>query len=179
MKGHTRNKGFTLIEVLVTLVLLTIGMLALVSMQGRGIQFTADSVARNNAIMLASEMMEVMRANPAARDTYLFVELPAEGTCPEDNEDVEASNVAEQITCWSKKVRTLLPGTNGNSAKAEAVRNNFYICRSKELGTCDASGGSAIDIQVAWRSVGERCRDGEGEGDEDPFICTLRLRGEL
>ncbi len=178
MKRHTKNRGFTLIEVLVTLVLLTIGMLALVAMQSRGIQFTADSVARNNAIMLANEMMEMMRANPAARDAYLFEALPAESAC-DDEEVVQASDVAEQMTCWNEKARTLLPGTSGDGGEAQAVRNNFYTCRSKQLGLCDAGEGSAVEIQVAWRSVGERCRDGDGAGDDDPFICTLRLRGEL
>lgn len=178
MKRRTKNSGFTLIEVLVTLVLLTIGMLALVAMQSRGIQFTADSVARNNAVMLANEMMEMMRANSTARDAYLFEALPADDNC-EDEEDVEASDVAKQVACWGKKARTLLPGTSGDGGEAQAVRNNFYTCRSKQLGLCDAGEGSAVEIQVAWRSVGERCRDGDGAGDDDPFICTLRVRGEL
>lgn len=178
MKSHIKNRGFTLIEVLVTLVLLTIGMLSLVAMQGRGIQFTADSVARNNAIMLANEMMEMMRANPTARDAYLFEVLSADDDC-EDEEEVEVSDVANQVACWSEKARTLLPGTSGDGEEAQAVRNNFYTCRSKQLGTCDAGEGSAVEVQIAWRSVGERCRDGDGAGDDDPFICTLRLRGEL
>jgi len=192
MKRHIKNRGFTLIEVLVTLVLLTIGMLSLVAMQGRGIQFTADSVARNNAIMLANEMMEMIRANPKALEDdlkgyyrlnpetlkhYIFDELEAEGSCSDD--EIEVNDVAEQITCWSEKARMLLPGTDGDSADAKAVRNNFYICRSKQPDACDADAGSAVEIQVAWRSVGERCRDGDGAGDDDPFICTLRLRGEL
>lgn len=178
MKRHIKNLGFTLIEVLVTLVLLTIGMLSLVAMQGRGIQFTADSVARNNAIMLANEMMEMIRANPTARNAYLFETLPADDAC-DDAEVIEASDVAKQVACWSEKVRTLLPGTSADSGEAQAVRNNFYACRSKQLGLCEANTGSAVEIQVAWRTVGERCRDEDGVGDDDPFICTLRLRGEL
>ena len=52
-----RDQGFSLIEVMVTLVLLTVGMLGLVVMQGRGIQYTADAAQRNNALMLANEAM--------------------------------------------------------------------------------------------------------------------------
>lgn len=179
MIKHAHSRGFTLVEVLVTLVLLTIGMLALATMQGRGIQFTSDSVARNNAIMLANEMMEMMRANPTARDAYLFEALPTDGSCDDDEEEVQASNVAAQMTCWSEKTRKLLPGTSGDGEEAQAVRNNFYSCRSKQPGLCDAGEGSAVETQVAWRSVGERCHDGDGDGEDDPFICTLRLRGEL
>ncbi|WP_222910738.1 type IV pilus modification protein PilV [Pseudomonas sp. DNDY-54] len=177
MKKRFHNRGFSLIEVLVTLVLLTIGMLALVAMQGRGIQFTSDSVARNNGIMLATEVLETMRANPGARDEYLIEKLQADGEC--SGEAVEVSDVTEQMACWSEKARALMPGANGDGAEAIAVRNNFYICRSVELQECITNDGSAIEVQIAWRSNGERCREEEGEGDADPFICTLRLRGEL
>lgn len=168
----TTQRGFSLIEVLVTLVLLTIGMLGLVAMQGRGIQFTADSVSRNNAAMLATEIMEKVRANPDGRDDYLISQLEAEGEC--DTPPVAANDVARQMTCWSEKVRTLMPGTAGGDADAVAVRNAFYICRSLVPGTCVADDGSTIEVQIAWRSNGETCGTGT-----DPFICTLRLRGEL
>jgi len=177
MKKRLHNRGFSLIEVLVTLVLLTIGMLALVAMQGRGIQFTSDSVARNNAIMLATEVLETMRANPGARDDYLIEQLQADGEC--SGEAVDVADVTEQLTCWSEKARMLMPGANGDGAEAVAVRNNFYVCRSLQAGACAADDGSTIEVQIAWRSNGERCREGDGEGDDDPFICTLRLRGEL
>lgn len=177
MKKRHHNKGFSLIEVLVTLVLLTIGILALVAMQGRGIQFTSDSVARNNAIMLSTEILETMRANPGARDNYLIEKLQADGECSGDAVDI--ADVSEQLACWSEKARMLMPGTNGDGPDAVAVRNNFHICRSLQAGTCVAGNGSAIEVQVAWRSNGERCREGNGDGENDPFICTLRLRGEL
>lgn len=164
------NRGFSLIEVLVTLVLLTVGMLGLVAMQGRGIQFTSDSVARNNAVMLATEIMEKIRANPDARDDYMMNQLEAQGECGDD--PIAVDNVARQLTCWGEKVRTLMPGTAGADADAVAVRNAFYICRSQVPGACAA--GSTVEVQVAWRSNGETCGNGA-----DPFICTLRLRGEL
>ncbi|RIA19789.1 type IV pilus assembly protein PilV [Ectopseudomonas oleovorans] len=168
----TTQRGFSLIEVLVTLVLLTIGMLGLVAMQGRGIQFTADSVSRNNAAMLATEIMEKIRANPDARDDYLISQLEAEGEC--GTAAIAANDVAKQLTCWSEKVRTLMPGSAGGDADAVAVRNAFYICRSVVPGACAAGSGSTVEVQVAWRSNGDTCGNGA-----DPFICTLRLRGEL
>lgn len=172
MNKRLNNRGFSLIEVLVTLVLLTIGMLALVAMQGRGIQFTADSVARNNAIMLATELLETMRANPSGRDDYLIEKLQTDGEC--SGEAVQVSDVAEQLACWSEKARLLMPGANGDGTEPIAVRNNFYACRSVQAGACEADDGSTIEVQIAWRSNGERCGNGN-----DPFICTLRLRGEL
>lgn len=172
MTLRNTQSGFSLIEVLVTLLLLTVGMLGLVAMQGRGIQFTSDSVARNNAVMLATEIMEKIRANPDARDDYLIDQLAADGEC--EGGQVDATDVAEQLTCWSEKARMLMPGTAGDDDDAVAVRNAFYVCRSVQPGVCAAGAGSTVEVQVAWRSNGESCGNGA-----DPFICTLRLRGEL
>ena len=58
-----RSKGFSLIEVLVTLLLVTVGLLGVVALQSRGIQFTQDSVQRNSAIELSNQLLELMRAN--------------------------------------------------------------------------------------------------------------------
>lgn len=58
------NKGFSLIEVLVALLLTTIGVLGMVALQGRSIQYTQDSVQRNTAIVLAGDLIEIVRAHP-------------------------------------------------------------------------------------------------------------------
>ncbi|WP_276488542.1 type IV pilus modification protein PilV [Ectopseudomonas mendocina] len=176
MNMKRTSHGFSLIEALVTLVLLTVGILGLVAMQGRGIQLTSDSVARNNAALLATELMEKIRANPERLGEFELNELPA-GDCAFNDPDgspIGASDVDQQLACWSSKVRTLLPGTDGDSSDAQAVRNQFRVCRSKTPGACD--NGSAVEVQLAWRSNGESC--GTGASDAR-FICRFSLRGEL
>ena len=168
-KTRSANNGFTLIEVMVTLILLTIGMLGLVAMQGRGIQYTTDSTQRNNAAMLASDLLEQIRANPSALDSYLMTTLPAAGTC-DTSTAIQANDVAQQLTCWSNKVRLLLPDV-------EVLKDQFYVCRSSAPGTCAV--GSAVEIQVAWRSLGDGCLDASAPANSDPTICRFRLRGEL
>ncbi len=166
---HNAGNGFTLIEVMVTLILLTIGMLGLVAMQGRGIQYTTDSVQRNNAAMLATDLLEQIRANPSTLDNYLLTELPAAGTC-DTSTAIQASDVDQQLTCWSNKVRLLLPD-------AETLKDQFYVCRSSSPGVCAA--GSAVEIQIAWRASGDGCLDASAPANSDPGICRFRLRGEL
>lgn len=171
MSNQTRkNRGFSLIEVMVTLLLLTVGMLGLVVMQGRGIQYTTDSAQRNNALMLANEAMEMMRA-AGAKDAdahYLFNELPPSEDC--ENE-LDASAVDKQLGCWAKRVRLLLPD-------AEALKGEFQVCRSNAPKTC-ANNGSAFMVQVAWRAAGDDCMDDSPEAGNDPSICRLHLQGEL
>jgi len=58
------SKGFTLIEVLVTIVVVSIGLLGLAGLQISGLRANVSSEARSKATLLASDIIERMRANP-------------------------------------------------------------------------------------------------------------------
>jgi type IV pilus assembly protein PilV len=67
-KSTTHNPrhhaGFTLIEVLVTVVVVSIGLLGLAGLQINGLRANVSSEARSKATLLASDIIERMRANP-------------------------------------------------------------------------------------------------------------------
>ncbi len=58
-----RNHGFSMIEVLVTLMVLSIGLLGLAAMQANSIQNTHGAYVRTQATYLAYDMLDRMRAN--------------------------------------------------------------------------------------------------------------------
>jgi len=60
--------GFTLIEVLVTLLVLSIGMLGVASLQMYGTRSGHDAYLRSQAVMLAYDIADRMRANPDGVD---------------------------------------------------------------------------------------------------------------
>ena len=59
-------RGLSLIEILVTVVVLSIGLLGIAGMQAFGMRYSHDSYARSQANILANELIERMRANPDA-----------------------------------------------------------------------------------------------------------------
>lgn len=61
-----KNVGFTLLEVLISIVIFSVGLLGLASLQGMGLKLTHDSMNRTVATLLANDMMDRMRANVAA-----------------------------------------------------------------------------------------------------------------
>lgn len=67
VKRHYCN-GFTLIEVLITLIVLSIGMLGLASLQVTGLKLGHDSKLRTTATILAHDMADRMRSNPSIMD---------------------------------------------------------------------------------------------------------------
>ena len=57
------NKGFSLFEVLIALLVLSIGLLGLANLQGRSISSSYNAHLRTQAISLAQSMVDRMRAN--------------------------------------------------------------------------------------------------------------------
>lgn len=77
-----RNDGFTLIEVLVTLIVLSVGLLGLAALQTIGTKLNFESSQRTQAVIQLYDMADRIRANPVARaagsyDTVISGYLPS------------------------------------------------------------------------------------------------------
>lgn len=183
----TTNNGFSLIEVLVALLLTTIGVLGMVALQGRSIQYTQDSVQRNTAVVLAGDLIEVIRANPKELFSLAPPKFPMNSgmketsllykEAGEDFADREAcvasptriAQTAKELRdCWADRAEALLPGG------AELFKEHTYICRSSTPNTCDNK-GSMIEVRMAWQVREGACLD---DSDLDSTICTYTVRVE-
>lgn len=66
-----RNAGFSLIEVLVTIVILLIGLLGLAGLQGRALTLQMESYQRSQALILLKDMADRISANRANAADYV------------------------------------------------------------------------------------------------------------
>lgn len=66
------QQGTSLIETVVALFVLAIGMLGVLSMQVKSMQFNQSAYYYSQAVYLANEILENMRSNPGAANTYLI-----------------------------------------------------------------------------------------------------------
>ncbi len=69
---HRYSNGFTLVEVLVTIVVVSIGLLGLAGLQINGLRANVSSETRSKATLLASDIVERMRANLAGVDANAY-----------------------------------------------------------------------------------------------------------
>ena len=65
-----RAQGFSIVEVLVALVVLSIGMLGIAALYVESLRAGRTAVYRTQAVNLASDMADRIRANRNARDAY-------------------------------------------------------------------------------------------------------------
>lgn len=122
-----RNRGMTLVEALVALVVLSVGMLGIAGLMLTGISSNRSALYRTQAVNLASDMAERIRANASARvayDSLAYGGVPALRDCaPTANGaggNCTAALLAEDdLARWLASIRTALPAFRGEPAQGD------------------------------------------------------------
>lgn len=106
------SSGFGLIEVLVALLILAIGLLGMASLQTTSLQLTTGSQSRTQAILLAEDIVERIRANRPNIDDYA---LDGEAVdCDPEFEIANATVAVDDLAEWQNALGCLLPGGSGD-----------------------------------------------------------------
>ena len=103
-QGTKNQSGFSLLEVLIALLILSIGLLGLAALQTTGLRSNQMATMRTLATQIAYDMSDRMRANPAgmANDQYVI----ATNGIPANPPATRADN---DLTEWRAQVARL-PG---------------------------------------------------------------------
>jgi type IV pilus assembly protein PilV len=115
------ESGFTLLELLVTLVILSIGLLGLGLMQTTGLGMTKTAYARTQAMMLAGDIADRVHANHNNAANYVGASAPGAVTCAADNLCLGPALAASDMADWSNRLQIELPGGSGQIADAGAT----------------------------------------------------------
>lgn len=152
------QRGITLLESLVAIVVMALGILGILGVQMRTLSDTQTGVRRAQAIRLIEDMGERMKANPSALanlSSYVS-NFAASPTVPSCASGCTAANLATyDVAVWKRTVRESLPLGKASIfvAPGEADGNR------RQLG-----------VIVAWR---ENERDGMSTTDKAAINATL------
>lgn len=112
-KQSEKAGGFTLIEVLIAMVILSVGMLGIAGLYVTSMQAGRTSILRHNAVTLAGDVADRIRANPRAAASYALADPGTPSACfaaaTNCNRDEMAAN---DIYLWNQQARDSMP--NGN-----------------------------------------------------------------
>jgi type IV pilus assembly protein PilV len=152
--GRAHEAGMTLIEILVAIVVLSVGLLGLAGLQIKGIQVNQGSVYRWQASMLAEDIADRIRADNvgASNGNYKVTGGVAAGT----------GSLATQsaVTDWLARVSTLPGGTATIPAPVKT-----------------ASGSNQVTITVGWTDARAQTGSGVASGATAPgsFVLTTEF----
>jgi type IV pilus assembly protein PilV len=126
-----RQRGFTLIEVLVSLLVFAFGVLALVGLQGVAIRFSTDAQNRADATFLADQLLgRMLISDPATIATFAHHATGNAKCAP-----TGAASGNAVVTEWLDEVANLLPGA---TAAEQQIAVN--------------AGTGQVTVRLCWQS---------------------------
>lgn len=138
------QRGVSLIEVMVAIVVFGVGMLGLALLETKGAQFTKESGSRSNAIIQARSLADAMRANPVGLNPadgsssyYLY-----DGTVTPDPSACGSGNVA--CTRAKNDLKAWLASLKSGSIAAVGV-SSANVSHDATLGT--------YTVTVSWSGL--------------------------
>ena len=135
--GRSRQRGFTIVEALVALVILAVGMLGIASLYVTTLRASGSAASRMQAINLASDLGDRIRANRTAGAAYAGAAaangttcIGAAATC------TPAQMAAHDLFVWQAAIQAALPGAAGAVVVNAGANPTTY------------------QIQVSWAEAG-------------------------
>lgn len=141
-----RQLGFNLIEVMVALVILSIGILGMAKLQVTGLQQNQSAYMRSQANLLAYDVIDRMRVNRDAINNYLQVTSgAADANCLAVAGCSETEMASHDLSEWFVTISRELPSGSG------------LVCRSDTSGDVngapdceDNSTDNPVVVYVWW-----------------------------
>ena len=143
MKTHSRQSGFTMVEVLVALVVLAIGLLGIAALFLNSLQAGRTAIYRTEAIELAADLADRIRMNRTAQAAYdsAFADVEvAAPACATTGGCTDAELAATDLSTWKAAIAERLPSGAGQvvvTLPAAAGEPTSYV------------------VTVQWAEVGE------------------------
>jgi type IV pilus assembly protein PilV len=153
-----RQRGLTMVESLVALVVLSTGMLGIASLYVASLRAERNALVRTQAVYLVSDMVDRIRANAVARSAYdsgSYAGGPADKGCVTKNNCSTTALAEDDLHHWIEAAKKL-PGYR----KAEVTF------------TAAASAGQPDDyrVRVEWMEAGDAAATG---ANAPSFVETL------
>ncbi len=126
--------GFTLVEVLVSLVILALGILGTIAMQTYALNDSQDAYLRTQAIFLVHDIGDRIRANTAG---WAFVPSPFDFACNQPGANCLPVQMAQfDYGYWQNAVATQLPGGVGEVHRRGAL--------------CSGAAAEGLGVKITW-----------------------------
>jgi type IV pilus assembly protein PilV len=125
--GRKFRRGFTMLEMLVSLVILSVGLLGVAILQTKGQQFNHMSYLYTQSSYLAYDIMDRMRANEISAKTGSYQKaLPSEMSADCTKQNCSPSQLVDfDLYSWKTLLEKTLPG--GEAEILWAAPNRYTV----------------------------------------------------
>ncbi len=117
----THSKGFNLIEILVTMLIMAVGLMGIAALQFKGLQYNHDAYTRTQINFLAYDIADRIRLNRDNASTYVE-DYDITATAPTGCNQATGADKDNDLACWRLLAyNSLPPGSEANITQAAGV----------------------------------------------------------
>lgn len=143
----SKCSGFTLLEVMVAMVIFSIGLLGLASLQGQSLQFSHGAYLKSQATFYAYDVLDKMRANRTiALGGSYNASTSSTGSdkgCYDDTGNCSASDMAlHDIYDWKQLLASLPDGNGSITSSSGGSTTTFLVTVSWTDANASGGGGT-------------------------------------
>lgn len=172
------ERGVGMLEVLITLFIMSVGLLGLAGMQATSLKDSADAIQRSKAVLFVADIIDRMRANPGGVDDYKVT----------PTQDVDSWAANNCIDSYSDQHDTI-SGSATNCSAQQMARYDVYLWKealnpsvTEEKGSGLPNGQGSIQavagvagrftITVQWTNRLER---GETVATNEQYVTQVQF----
>lgn len=152
-----QQTGVSMIEILVLVIIMSIGLLGIAGLQVTGLKQTTNAGFQTQAMLLAEDLIERVRANREAAIPFNSYEKKhntdfsnsAVAACATAAGCTKEQMAANDLFSWSQLVQNSLP------VDADRLKDDTFICidsDSTDATNCDGAGSTFV-IQIGWNET--------------------------
>lgn len=149
-KGKMHQEGFTMIEVLVALLILAVGIMGLSAMQLTSLKVNQGAYYRSQASILASDILDRMRANRDGLDAGNYDSLDTSATIPSAQSCISATTGCTASQLASQDFREWA----GYFEDVDSVGNAYLPLIPGATGTVAIDSDNNATVTISWGQEG-------------------------
>jgi type IV pilus assembly protein PilV len=154
LSSKNRSRGFTLLEVLVAMVVLSIGLLGLSGLQTSSLRNNHSAFLRSQATVATNSIIDRMRANrdSAAAGDYdiVYTATPTASTC---SSGCSTADVAEKdLTLWRAYIGRLPGGQGQIQVSTVTISGVAYETAEIKVRWLDARDQAGTQLELITRA---------------------------
>lgn len=143
-----KNRGFSLLEVLVTLLVVSFGLLGISALIANSLKFNQSAYARTQATWLANEIIDRMRANRVTAE----VSVSPYAIAIDAAKPTGASIPEVDLNQWLTAVNDNLPGGKGsvayNAGSGKVTVSVEWDDSSRLSGSSAVTGSGKVEVET-------------------------------
>ncbi len=143
------QRGFTIVEALVALVILAVGMLGIASLYVTTLRASGSAASRMQAVNLASDLGDRIRANRTAEAAYAGAAAANGTTCIGATATcTPAQMAAHDLFVWQAALQAALPGAAGAVTVDAGANPTTYQIRVSWVEASNLAQSYTLNLQI-------------------------------